>query len=358
MKPSIIRLIALGIAAFVGGYGLWALLRDAPDSLDQAVAEMLADGIDGAVVAFGPLGQNPEVRLYGAAGEGALAPLSGDSRFRFASLTKPVVSAAINELAVRGEISLDNTVPELLPSILFSDPQMQEVTVRDLLRHTSGIDEGAEVEPLFLSSEDLQSEMGLDASAQRGCRGIAEAFAARPLTHSPGTRTLYSNTGYCYLGLIIEEQTGQPLEGALWDLVPEAAAFSFDTDKISVIHDVPEETQGFLVMQPHVAGAAGGLIGSPVDYHRFLARPLEPGVMDRPPFEVDLNSHWGLGWRVWPERDCPKRTHFGSMPGTYSVAMVDAEDNGFVAFFNGRPAEDWPPFEALTLAACDVFRRR
>ena len=324
------------------------------DELGEAVRSLMEPtDIAGGVVVFGPAGEEPQVRIFGDAGPAAPAPLDADSRFRFASLTKPVTSAAINELVARGEISFEDRLVELLPDISFVDPQTSQITVRDLLRHTSGIDEGADVAPLFLGPAELQEALGVDSTAD--CGDIAVAIAERPITHEPSTRTVYSNTGYCYLGLVLQAHTGLEYEQAVHSLVPEATGFSTDVGSVTVTHDVPESQLDLAVLRTEALGGAGALAGSPLDYHAFMARSVGADVTQAPPFDVDDESFWGMGWRVWPDRQCPARTHVGSMPGAYAITMIDAEGNSLVAMFNGRPSQDWAPFIRVVNAGCDLF---
>ncbi len=126
--------------------------------------------------------------------------------FRIASITKQFVAAAILRLEERGALNLDDPalrhlrVPPALAALL------TDVTVRQLLAHTSGL----------VNYTDLIT----DFSAPLRRDDVLKLISSRPLAFAPGARQEYSNSGYYLLGMIVEARTRRPL----WDALEEVAS--------------------------------------------------------------------------------------------------------------------------------------
>jgi CubicO group peptidase (beta-lactamase class C family) len=121
---------------------------------------------------------------------------TADTRFPIASVTKMFTAVAIMQLVQAHRVSLDATVAKYLPRA----PHAAQITVRELLNHTSGL----------WNYGDYAFQSGL-VSKPTTPRAILALAAQHPLTSTPGTKWSYSNTGYVVLGLIVERVTGQSL---------------------------------------------------------------------------------------------------------------------------------------------------
>lgn len=130
-------------------------------------------------------------------------PISSTTQFRIASVTKPVTAACILDLCERGALSLDARLEAFFPGF----PAAQEITVYDLLAHTSGLANwwGR------LPEEAPQDFM------DRPKPHLILAQMREPFLFAPGTMRSYSNSGYVLLGEIIEQITGVPYDEWLRD---------------------------------------------------------------------------------------------------------------------------------------------
>ena len=168
-------------------------------AVDAVAAKALADKA-AAGFAIGVV-ENGRVRLargYGLADLENRVPVTDRTVFRIGSVTKEFTAAAVLLLAERGRLSLDDKLAKYLPNF----PRANEVTVRQLLNHTSGIRNYTSV-PDFMATA-APREMSADAM-------IAYMVAAAPVyDFAPGTAWSYSNSGYYLLGAIIEKASGQP----------------------------------------------------------------------------------------------------------------------------------------------------
>jgi len=172
-----------------------ARLKPAFDVLDRAVADHT---FPGGVLAVGHHGELT-VHAFGRYTYDANSPaVQTDTIYDAASLSKPVVTTTLIALLVAaGQVQLDAPVAGYLPEWA-SGPTPEwrrEVTVRNLLTHTSGL---ATHKPYFETA--------------RNKRELLHRIFAEPLTFEPGTQAAYSDLGFILLGEIVERMTGQGLD--------------------------------------------------------------------------------------------------------------------------------------------------
>ena len=154
--------------------------------------------------------------------------LENDDRVLIGSVTKTLIATAILRLVSQGKLDIDSPVHKILPKIFFDNPWRENnpVTIRDLLNHTSGI-EDARFWQVF--STESTSTTPLEYIFSKN----PSVLKVRTI---PGTRFSYSNMGYSFLGLIIEKITQEPYENYLDKnlLVPlgmNSSTFQFTTQK-------------------------------------------------------------------------------------------------------------------------------
>jgi len=115
-------------------------------------------------------------------------PASMDTHYEIGSITKQFTAAAILQLQDAGKLTIDAKVSSYLPDA----PHAGQITLRQLLTHTSGL-------PDYL---DLSSDEQATKSAT--FQQLMDVVADKPLNFQPGSKASYSNTGYIILGRIIE----------------------------------------------------------------------------------------------------------------------------------------------------------
>lgn len=167
-------------------------------AVDRVAAEALAAGeAAGFAVAIVEDGRVRLARGYGLADLEQRTPVTADTPFRIGSITKEFTAAAVLLLAERGRLSLDDTLAKFVPDF----PRADEVTIRQLLNHTSGIRNYTSV-PDFLPTVSPRDYAAADF--------IKVIAGAEPLyDFAPGTGWSYSNSGYFLLGAVIERASGQ-----------------------------------------------------------------------------------------------------------------------------------------------------
>ena len=328
------------------------------ERIDKVMQQYVDEGrIAGAVTLVARRGKVAHLGTYGMADIEAGKPMQANTIFRIASMTKPITSAAVMLLYEEGHFLLSDPISQYIPE--FKDPQVlvpssagdgyttvpakAEITIRQLLSHTSGISY------LFMGREhiaELYRKAGIsDGLIQtEGTIGDnVKRLAGLPLFSQPGEAWEYG-LSVDVLGYFVEVISGMSLaeffrERIFKPLRMEDTYFYLPEDKISrlasLYRPVPEggldefpETPvefGYLVMSStyHYSGprtyysGGGGLVSTASDYARFLQMMLNGGELDgvrllsRKTVESITTSHigsfsiwggnkFGLGFGIYP----------------------------------------------------------
>jgi D-alanyl-D-alanine carboxypeptidase len=161
----------------------------------RLVDGLVAAGAPGAVVLV-RAEERSVVAAAGLANREEGRPMRPDDRFRIGSITKTLVAAIVLQLVEEGSLALADRVDDWVPHLL---PNGEEITLRHLLQHTSGL-------PDYVDVPALRS------GATHGPRELIElALTNSPARDTPGTRFSYASTNYLVLQLVIEAATGSTL---------------------------------------------------------------------------------------------------------------------------------------------------
>ncbi|AYD43661.1 beta-lactamase class C and other penicillin binding proteins [Yersinia kristensenii] len=200
--------------------------------IDKALAEQR---LVGAVVMVALNGETHFNRAAGWANRENEHPMATNTLFRFASISKPIVSTAAMVLVAQGKLDLDGDIRRWLPDFQprLADGELPQITVRQLLSHTAGLgyrfveaDENGPYARAGISDGMDQSTITLSENLRR--------LAQVPLYYAPGTAWAYS-LAIDVLGAVIEQVYGQPLDKAVRALVTGPLQMD-DTDFFA--HDV------------------------------------------------------------------------------------------------------------------------
>ena len=177
--------------------------------VDPVFAEFDSTTSPGCSVGVFRDGEIAYARGYGMADLEHGVPIEPRSIFRIASTSKQFTAATVVLLHLRGDLSLDDDIRKWLPEMR---DYGQPITIRHLIHHTSGIRD-------YLTLMSLAGKGGADFYTD------AEVLAAiarqRELNFEPGSRFLYSNSGYFLLGQIVARTTGKSLRVAARELIFE-----------------------------------------------------------------------------------------------------------------------------------------
>ena len=259
--------------------------------------------------------------------------------FPIGSISKQFTAVCILLLQQEGKLRLDDPVSRWFPNLT----RAHDVTVRNLLTHTSGYSDYAPQDytiPLWLKPGDPLA--------------LVNQWATRPLDFEPGTRWQYSNTNFVLAALIVEKASGQKLHDFLWTNVITPlkleGVLDLDTDRAEL------ETQGY---EQHALGpmrraaleAPGWYFGDaelamPVAtllqwdesiVHRTLLKPESYQELETPfRLKDGTDSGYGLGVQVRVYPDGKKFIqHSGEVGGYVANNVVDLTDDlSFAALTN------------------------
>lgn len=263
---------------------------DLQKTLDQTLAEQ---PVAGAVAMIG----NSETMLASATAGSAdpenAKPMTLDSIFQIASMTKAVTSVAAMQLVERGLLSLDEPIDPVLPELARPDlltgfdpkgqpilqPASKPITLRHLLTHTSGLG-------YSFTSADM-------AKAQGKVLPASIASISAPLMFEPGTDWLYG-VSTDWLGRAVEAASGRTLgaymaEHVFAPLAMQDTGFAVAPEKIERRVPLLSRQEDGLVPFPIEIGGGdaaefqsggGGLYSTAADYMRFMRMILNRGTLD------------------------------------------------------------------------------
>jgi serine/threonine protein kinase/CubicO group peptidase (beta-lactamase class C family)/WD40 repeat protein len=278
-------------------------------------------------------------RGYGFADRERSVTVEPNIPFRLAGLGQPFLAAAIQKFIRDGKLSADARVVDELdiqpPAGRQRDPRWGKITIQHLLEHRGGWDAGATFDPMHRS---LEVSAALGKTGPASSADIIRFMAGEPLQFEPGSKSIYSNFGFCLLGRVVEKLSGKSYVEYLRESLRSQGLTSIEGARTLPGQRHPAEPfyddpgKGKNVVDPKgeatVAAPDGtffleamdahdGLIGSAPDVARFLHA-----------FRFD-------GKPAVPEDG----GHYGSLPGTFSAAIRRGDGVIMVALFNRRVSE-------------------
>lgn len=296
--------------------------------LDEALYDILQRyDIPGLAVAITKNGQTVFSRSYGYADQESGELVSEQSLFRIASLSKPITSAGILKLIQDGKIMLSDKVfgPEGVLGDDYPTPPtdsgIDQITIHDLLSHTSGwTSKGGDP---MLSKKHLTAQ-----------QVIAEQVLNRELEYTPGSTFSYSNLGYSILGRVIEKVSGKSYA----DFIKEEILLPANANGMRIAGSTEEELAPKEVKyyqkeyDPYSYNMArmdahGGWLATPADLMRFM------NLIDRNQAIPDLITDNLLDATYFGTENW---THYGSLPGTTAVLTKLNNEYSFVVLANTR----------------------
>jgi CubicO group peptidase (beta-lactamase class C family) len=178
--------------------------------------------IAGAVTLVSRRGKLVWFKAQGMQDREAGKPMRPDTMFRICSMTKPITSVAVMMLYEEGKFMLEDPISKYLPEFknpkvlaktasgqTYTVPATREITIRDLLRHTSGLTYhwNADLGPMYKEANVAHGLLPYDGTIEDSVKRLA----ALPLLFNPGDRWEYS-LSVDVLGRLVEVASGKPLD--------------------------------------------------------------------------------------------------------------------------------------------------
>ena len=250
-------------------------LTDRIDAIRGDLDELVHAGAVGALATLADNGRS-EVVTAGVADTVSGQPIPTDppQYVRVGSLSKSFVAAIVLQLVDDGHIAFDEPVDTYLPGVLSGDGiDGREITVRQLLRHRSGIPE------LTLDPEMDEARAARTGRTFTPAEEIAIALR-RPAEFAPDSRFQYSNTNYIVAGMLVERVTGHhfadELQARILDPLGLRDTYLPTAGEVELRAPHPlgyATADGRLVeasrIEPSVPWVAGALVSTGADINRF-----------------------------------------------------------------------------------------
>jgi len=298
--------------------------------------------IAGAVTLVVRHGKVAWFKAQGMADREASKPMPTDAMFRICSMSKPITSVAVMMLYEEGKFLLDDPVSKYLPEFKnpkvlvkpatgepYTIPATREITIRDLLRHTSGItyNWNADLGPMYEKADVASGLLQYDGTIGDNVKRLGPL----PLLFNPGERFEYS-LGVDVLGRLVEVLSGKPFDEFLrsrifeplgmkdtYFFVPDnkvsrlATAYTYYDEKgLQRFPDTPirEGTFVYSADYPYrgpkkLFSGGAGLVATAMDYARFCQMMLDEGKVGNTRLlsrkTVELMTHDQLG-KIGPDQ--------------------------------------------------------
>ena len=316
-----------------------------PQKIDKVAHDALTKtGVPSASVAIVKDGQIAYLHAYGNARLDPETPAKPDMRYSIGSISKQFTAAAILLLQERGKLSLDDKVSKFIPGLTRAD----EVTIRQLLSHTSGYQD-------YWPQDYVMPMMLQPVSA----RNILDTWGRKPLDFDPGTKWQYSNTNYVIAGLIVEKVSGEPLLQFLQQEIftPLKMKSVADTDQAKLGDTDPTGYMRYALGPPRPAPkegsgwlfAAGELAMPAEDLAKWDISIIDQELLkpaSYQDFETEvllkngLGTRYGLGVEVSSQLGHRSLSHSGEVSGFTSENLVFPDDRAAVAVLTNQDAAD------------------
>jgi uncharacterized protein YjbI with pentapeptide repeats/CubicO group peptidase (beta-lactamase class C family) len=289
-------------------------------------------------------------------------PMQETALMRLASLSKPVTASAVHQLAKDGQLNLNDKVFNIdgnggLLDIapydgVLGDNRLRDITVQHLLEHRGGWNRDTAGDLAF---RDIQIASAMGVPSPPGILNTAKYILSRPLQFTPGADYNYSNVGYMFLGMVVEQISGQAYESYVdthvlapagipaWE-IDAGRTFAVDQNPREPHYSDPFTTQNvYNPTGPNVSWPYGGwdnerliALGGLIASSKAMAALAKDRIVFGPEIGK-LRSDYTTSPEYW-------WYHGGSLPGTDTLLMggqgvwgADWKDATYSILFDRRP---------------------
>lgn len=331
-RNETVRVLLFGWLLVVGNFSHNIFAQDIAPKVDEYVNAAARVHRFSGTILLAREGRPVVSRGYGMANFELGVANTPKTKFRIGSLTKQFTAMGIMVLQERGRLSVNDSICKYIAQC----PQAwQDITIHQLLTHTSGIRE-------YLRLPEFQQR-----AVPLPVNAVIEALKTKPLDFKPGERFGYSNSGYYIAGYIIERASGKTYEAFLQENIFKPLGMS-DTGYDDRNRVLPNRAAGYSLeaggkivnaayLDMSRPFAAGGLYSTAEDLLKWDAALYTERLIPRKSLEAVFNStvdasiksltgKYGYGWLTTRQAGWRAQVHAG-------------EINGFTAFLARFPDE-------------------
>jgi CubicO group peptidase (beta-lactamase class C family) len=244
-------------------------------------------------------------------------PISENTIFRTASISKMFVALAILKLQERGHLKLEDRIKDIVPEVEFENPweDTDPIRIVHLLEHTTGWDESHLVERVHNHNTPISLKKALEYHPH-----------SRKSRWVPGSRMSYCNSGYAVAAYIVEKSSGMLYEKFVYDNILEPLKMNHSTFfNDSLYQHWGAETYNWAMKKVdykhELYRPSGAMNSSPKDMAQILKILLNRGAID------SLN--------LFDEKSILRMEVSHSTPGAQSGLQLGYGLGNFTAIYNG-----------------------
>jgi CubicO group peptidase (beta-lactamase class C family) len=272
-------------------------------------------------------------------------PVTSDTPFAVASLSKAFTAIAVMQLVESGKIKLDTPIASYIPNFKLADPRGTKITVRHLLQHTSGL------------TDMVNDDMTQDPQPKSFKEAIQNLNNVT-LATNPGEKYNYHNPNYVILAYLVEIVSKEKFADYLQQHIFQPLEMKSTTNvaSTSLLKKITNFSAGHYHLFGHpvkieepdwfVNGPAG-MVSTANDMARWLVMQgnegkyknkqiLSTNGMEQTHTSVDPNVKYGMGWNITETEQGKKQIQHGGILWTYKAEEVLLPDEGYgiVVLFN------------------------
>ena len=346
-----------------------------PTQIDAIFSALKSSDAPGATVLVVYNGKAVFRRGYGVTDLRTMHPIDAQTNFRLASFTKQFTAACIMLLARDGKLHYDDHLTNFFPDF---PGYGKAVTVRNLLNHTSGLED---YEELMMKQYPNTPPEKVPQILDAGVLKLLEQETATKFP--PGSKWEYSNSGYAVLAMIVEKVSGKPfgqfLQERIFAPLKMTNTLAYQKGKNEVPHRAYGHTGSASIkagnrwqetdQSPTSAVLGDGGIYSSIDdlekwdralrLHTLLTEnEMKPALSPVQPtsgpamFDDGKPVNYGFGWFLSPYRQHRRMSHDGSTIGFLTTIQRFPDDNLTIIVLANRV--DVNP-EELALKVADLY---
>jgi len=311
--------------------------------VDSAATKILREtGAPGASVAVVEHGKIVFTHAYGNAKLNPSVAATTEMRYAIGSISKQFTASCILLLEQKGKLSLNDPISKWLPDLT----QANDVTVREILSHTSGYQDFWPQDyspPLMLKPMPPQE--------------ILNRWAKKPLDFEPGTKWQYSNTNYVIAAQIVEKITHEPFFKFLSDKILKpldlSSAVNFDKGKLTSKDPTGYTQYGLGPLRPALEEGAGWMAGAgelamtPHDLAKWDISMIDENLLSPKSYKQleteallknGVGTNYGLGVQIRMMNGHRMIYHSGEVSGFTAFNAVFPDDSAAVVVLTNQDA--------------------
>ncbi|MBI1780714.1 MAG: beta-lactamase family protein [Sphingobacteriales bacterium] len=323
-------------------------------NVDQLITEKYSSVAPGCAVLIAKDGQVIFKKAFGIANRELNVPMQTDMVFRIGSMTKQYTAIAILQLVEKGKISLQDNIQKF---IKVSSDKWQNITIENLLTHTSGI----------IGYDALDFHIPNAIRIDFAPKQFIDSLVKLPLEFTPSTKFNYSNSNYLLLGYIIEQVSGKSYKDYLQENIfkPTGLTNTYYDSPTEIISNrisgYTKDSSAFHnadYISMTQAFSAGALLSNVDDLFKWQQalnsyKLVKKETLDKAfsPYKLTNGqfSDYGYGWFIKDWKGSKSIGHGGAIDGFRSMETFFPDQNIFIAtLFNSDNDEYFSLFENIT----------